>query len=148
MGVEVDARRSIWPAFLSALAGLALIIVGMALPWVDGRHGSTLPWRSVLPWDLAQAQAASMLSSIALPIVAAGGFCLLAVLVRVRGLAITLALVVLGLEIAWFASEAFRRSRPDLLVSQLEVGAWLALLGAVLLIVGAFLTPRWEPQVR
>jgi hypothetical protein len=35
-----------------------------------------------------------------------------------------------------------------MLVSQLEVGAWLALLGAVLVMVGAFLTPRWEPVVR
>jgi hypothetical protein len=147
MGVEMNARRSIWPAFLCALAGLAMIIGGMALPWVDGRNGTTLPWRALLPWDLAQTTS-SMLTSIALPIVAAAAFCLLAVLVRVRGLAITLAFVALGLEIAWFASEAFRRSRPDLLVSQLEGGAWLALLGAVFLIAGAFLTPRWEPEVR
>lgn len=89
-----------------------------------------------------------MLASIALPIVVAAGFCLLAILVRVRGLAIALSFVVLGLQIAWFASEAFRRSRGDLLVSQLEVGAWLALLGAILVMVGAFLTPRWEPVVR
>jgi len=89
-----------------------------------------------------------MLASIALPIVVAAGFCLLAILVRVRGVAIALSFVVLGLQIAWFASEAFRRSRSDLLVSQLEAGAWLALLGAVLVMVGAFLTPRWEPVVR
>lgn len=144
----MDSRRSIWPAFLSGLVGLGLIIGGMALPWVDGREGSTLPWRSVLPWDLAQAQVQSMLASIALPIVVAAGFCLLAILVRVRGLAIALSFVVLGLQVAWFASEAFRRSRGDLLVSQLEAGAWLALLGAILVMVGAFLTPRWEPVVR
>jgi hypothetical protein len=144
----MEARRSVWPAFLSGLAGLGLIVAGMALPWVEEREGSTLPWRSVLPWDLAQPQASSMLTSIALPIVLAAGFCLLAILVRVRGLAISLAFVVLGLEIAWFASEAFRRSRADLLVSQLQVGAWLALLGACLVMLGAFLTPRWEPQVR
>jgi hypothetical protein len=144
----MDARRSIWPAFLSGLAGLGLIIGGMALPWVDGREGSTLPWRSVLPWDLTQAQVQSMLASIALPIVVAAGFCLLAILVRVRGLAIALSFLVLGLQVAWFASEAFRRSRGDLLVSQLEIGAWLALLGALLVMVGAFLTPRWEPAVR
>jgi hypothetical protein len=34
------------------------------------------------------------------------------------------------------------------LVSQLEIGAWLALGGAVLIVIGAFLTPRWEQQVR
>jgi hypothetical protein len=144
----MEARRSIWPAFLSGLAGLGLIVAGMALPWVDGRTGSTLPWRSVLPWDLARPESSSVLTSIALPIVLAAGFCLVAILVRVRGLAISLSFVVLGLEIAWFASEAFRRSRGDMLVSQLEAGAWLALLGAVLVMVGAFLTPRWEPVVR
>jgi hypothetical protein len=144
----MDARRSVWPAFLSGLAGLSLIVAGMALPWVDARDGSTLPWRSVLPWDLANPQASSMLTSIALPIVVVAGFCLIAILVRVRGLAITLSFVALGLQIAWFASEAFRRSRPDLLVSQMQAGAWLALLGAGLLMVGAFLTPRWEPVVR
>jgi hypothetical protein len=120
----------------------------MALPWVDDRNGVTWPWRSVLPWDLPRPEASSMLTSIALPIVVAAGFCLIAILVRVRGLAITLSFVALGLEIAWFASESFRRSRPDLLVSQMQAGAWLALLGAVLLMVGAFLTPRWEPVVR
>jgi hypothetical protein len=120
----------------------------MALPWVDDRNGATLPWRSVLPWDLPRPEASSMLTSIALPIVVAAGFCLIAILVRVRGLAITLSFVALGLEIAWFASEAFRRSQPDQLVSQMQAGAWLALLGAVLLMVGAFLTPRWEPVVR
>ena len=144
----MEARRSIWPAFLSGLAGLALLVAGMALPWVDGRNGATLPWRSVLPWDLVRSESSSMLTSIALPVVVAAGFCLIAILVRVRGLAIVLSFVVLGLEIAWFASEAFRRSRGDLLVSQLEAGAWLALLGAVLVMVGAFLTPRWEPVVR
>ena len=144
----MEARRSVWPAFLSALVGLGLIVGGMVLPWVDGRAGSALPWRSVLPWDLNQPEAQSVLASIALPIVVAAGFCLIAILVRVRGLAIALSFVVLGLEIAWFASEAFRRSRGDLLVSQLEAGAWLALLGAVLVMVGAFLTPRWEPAVR
>jgi hypothetical protein len=144
----MDARRSIWPAFLSGLAGFGLIIAGMALPWVDDRKGSTLPWRSVLPWDLARPESSSMLTSIALPLVLAAGFCLLAILVRVRGLAITLSFVALGLGAAWFASESFRRSRPDLLVSQLQAGAWVALLGAVLLMVGAFLTPRWEPVVR
>ena len=144
----MEARRSIWPAFLSGLAGLGLIVAGMALPWVDDRNGATLPWRSVLPWDLARPEASSMLTSIALPIVLVAGFCLIAIVVRVRGLAITLSFVALGLEIAWFASEAFRRSRPDLLASQMQAGAWLALLGAVLLMVGAFLTPRWEPVVR
>jgi hypothetical protein len=123
-------------------------MAGMALPWVDDRNGATLPWRSVLPWDLPRPEASSMLTSIALPIVVAAGFCLIAILVRVRGLAITLSFVALGLEIAWFASEAFRRSQPDQLVSQMQAGAWLALLGAVLLMVGAFLTPRWEPVVR
>ena len=53
-----------------------------------------------------------MLTSIALPIVVAAGFCLIAIVVRVRGLAITLSFVVLGLGTAWFASEAFRRSQP------------------------------------
>lgn len=144
----MEARRSIWPAFLSGLAGLGLIVAGMVLPWVDDRNGSTLPWRSVLPWDLANPKASSMLTSIALPIVVAAGFCLIAIVVRVRGLAITLSFVVLGLGTAWFASEAFRRSQPSQLVSQLQVGAWLAFLGAVLLMVGAFLTPRWEPVVR
>ena len=144
----MEARRSVWPAFLSGLAGVGLIVAGMALPWVDDRNGATLPWRSVLPWDLARPEASSMLTSIALPIVVVAGFCLIAIVVRVRGLAITLAFVALGLEIAWFASEAFRRSRPDLLASQMQAGAWLALLGAVLLMVGAFLTPRWEPVVR
>ena len=144
----MEARRSVWPAFLSGLSGLGLIVAGMALPWVDDRNGATLPWRSVLPWDLARPEASSMLTSIALPIVVAAGFCLIAIVVRVRGLAITLSFVALGLEIAWFASEAFRRSRPDLLASQMQAGAWLALLGAVLLMVGAFLTPRWEPAVR
>ena len=144
----MEARRSVWPAFLSGLSGLGLIVAGMALPWVDDRNGATLPWRSVLPWDLARPEASSMLTSIALPIVVVAGFCLIAIVVRVRGLAITLSFVALGLEIAWFASEAFRRSRPDLLASQMQAGAWLALLGAVLLMVGAFLTPRWEPVVR
>ena len=78
----MEGRRSVWPAFLSALAGLGLIVGGMVLPWVDGREGSVLPWRSVLPWDLNQPEAQSVLASIALPIVVAAGFCLIAILRR------------------------------------------------------------------
>jgi hypothetical protein len=144
----MEGRRSVWPAFLSGLAGLGLIVAGMALPWVEERDGATVPWRAFLPWDLNSAQAQSMLTSIALPVVVAAGFCLVAILVRVRGLAISLAFVVLGLEVAWFASESFRRNGAGNLLAHLEIGAWLALLGAILVMIGAFLTPRWEPQVR
>lgn len=141
-------RRSIWPAALSGLAGLGLLIAGLALPWVSGRTGSQLPWRAMLPWDLAAAQTQSVLTSIALPIVVSAFLCLIAIIVRVRRLAIALACVTLGFEIAWFASEFFRRASSDRMISQLELGAWLALGGAALVMVGAFLTPRWEPQVR
>ena len=144
----MEGRRSVWPALLTGFSGVGLLIAGMVLPWIDGRNGSTVPWRAMLPYDLAQQEVQSFLSSIALPVVALGSFCVLAIIVRVRWLAIALAFTTLGLEIAWFASESFRRVRADLLVSQLELGAWLALGGAILVIVAAFMTPRWEPQVR
>jgi hypothetical protein len=144
----VDSRRSVWPAVLTGLLGIAMIVGGMLLPWIEGRTGAELPWRSVLPYDLARPEVSSFLSSIALPIVVMAAFSLLAIIVRVRWLAIALAFVAFGLEIAWFASETFRRTRGDLLASQLEAGAWLALGGAILVIAAAFMTPRWEPQVR
>lgn len=120
----------------------------MLLPWIGERSGSELPWRSALPWDLAEPVAASALASLALPLGLLAGLCIIAIIVRVRGVAIALGLALLGLESAWFASEAFRRTRGELLASQLEVGAWLVLGGAVLIVIGAFLTPRWEQQVR
>ena len=144
----MQGRQSVWPALLSALVGSGLLIAGLVLPWVDDRSGSELPWRSAHPWDLSQPVASSALVSLALPLGLLAGLCIIAIIVRVRGLAIALGIVLLGLEIAWFASESFRRTRGDLLVSQLEVGAWLALGGAVLIVIGAFLTPRWEQQVR
>lgn len=144
----MDGRRSAWPAVISGLAGVGLLIAGMALPWTGGRAGSQLPMRSVFPWTLEVPEVQSILASAALPIVASAAFCVIAIGVRVRWLALILAVVTLGMEIAWFASEAFRRSRGDLLVTDLEVGAWLALAGALLLIVGASLTPKWEPVVR
>jgi len=92
--------------------------------------------------------ASSELVSPALPLGLLAGLCIIAIIVRVRGLAIALGIALFGLEIAWFASESFRRTGGDLLVSQLLVGAWLSLGGAVLILIGAFLTPRWEQQVR
>lgn len=144
----MEGRQSVWPALVSALVGTGLLVGGLILPWIDDRSGSELPWRAALPWDLSQPAAASALVSLALPLVLLAGLCIVAIIVRVRGLAIALGIALLGLEIAWFASESFRRTRGDLLVSQLQVGAWMALAGGVLILIGAFLTPRWEQQVR
>lgn len=141
-------RRSAWPAVIAGLAGVGLLVAGMVLPWTGGRAGSQLPMRSVFPWALEVPEVQSVLASAALPMVATAGFCVIAIGVRVRWLALILAVVTLGMEIAWFASEAFRRNRGDLLVTDLELGAWLALAGALLLIVGASLTPTWEPAGR
>ncbi len=125
-----------------------MLVAGVTLPWTADRAGSELPVRSVFPWALQVPEVQNALASIALPLLAMAAFCLIAIGVRVRWLALILATVTLGIEIAWFASEAFRRTRGDLLVTDLEAGAWLALGGALLLLVGAFLTPRWEPAVR
>lgn len=136
------------PSLVAGLAGVGLLVAGLTLPWTAGRAGTHLPARAVFPWALQVPEVESALASVALPLLAAAAFCIIAIGVRARWLALILAAITLGVEIAWFASEAFRRTRGDLLVTDLEVGAWLALGGAVLLLVGAYLTPKWEPEVR
>lgn len=141
-------RRSAWPALISGVVGTVLVVIGLTLPWTSGRVGTELPLRALFPWDLDVPEVDSVLASIALPIAAFAVFAVLAIGVRVRWLAIVLAVVVLVMEVAWFASEAFRRTRGDVLVTDLELGAWLALGGALLVLVGALITPRWEPAAR
>ncbi len=135
-------RNSNAPAVTAALAGIGLLVGSMMTPWIAGREGAQIPMRALWPADLARPEVTAFVDSIGVPLLVLAGLVLIAILGRSRGLALGLAGGVLLLVGVWVLSEAIRRSPASLRLSQLDSGWWLALLGAIALMVGAYLVPH------
>lgn len=129
-------------AVLVSLLGLGLLVGAMTLPWLNDALGSEVPVRGLWPGDLSRTTVTSFVSSIGVPLVVLGGLSFIAVAARARGAAMSLAFAVLVLEIGWVIAEAIRRGAGGFRLAQFQVGFWMAVLAALVLMLGGFLVPH------
>lgn len=122
------------------LAGAALTIVRAFMDWVDRIAGTDLGWKAFYATHMTSTK--SFLMTVGAVFIALG-------LLGILGLAdqggwLTRAAGALGIiGFALVAIELYREHSTGLsaLIHRIEVGAWVALVGALVMLVAGFLSP-------
>jgi len=121
------------------LVGAGMIVFGAFMPWVRDVLGTNLSWKAFYSTDLAHAH--SFVESV-------GFVFIVLALLGIVGLAATTgglgrlagALGIAGFVL--FAIQVFRASGQNIegLDTRIEIGAWLALAGSVIVLIAGFLS--------
>ena len=122
------------------LVGAALMIVGAFMNWVDRIAGTELSWKAFYTTHMTSTK--SFLMTVGAVFIVLG-------LLGILGLAdqggwLTRAVGALGIVgFAMIAIQLYREHSPGLsgVLDRIEVGAWVALVGALVMLVAGFLSP-------
>ncbi|HEU4966127.1 MAG TPA: hypothetical protein VFT53_01425 [Candidatus Saccharimonadales bacterium] len=136
--------RTAYSKILTA-CGLLLLVISLILPWTDGMHARGIPLQRL--WSAGTVAPVTEVAQSAAIIVAMAAFlCGLSLLVsRVwlqrlllgLGMALGFATVVL-----WGTMEAIYKAPGNFTVVNIQIGAWAACLGVLLVIIGFVWTFR------
>ena len=121
------------------LIGSAMMVVGAFMHWVRGLIGTNLTWKSFYSTDLGRAQ--SFVESIGFIFIVLALLGIVGLAAWTGGLSrLAGALGVVGFVL--FAIQVFRASGQNLtgLDTRIEIGAWLALAGSVVVVIAGFLS--------
>ena len=127
------------------LAGAALMVFGAFMHWVRGLIGTNLSWKAFYSMDLGHAK--SFVESVGFIFIVLALLAIVGLAAWTGGLSrLAGALGVAGFVL--FAIQVFRASGQNLtgLDTRIEVGAWLALAGSVIVLIAGFLSTP-EPIV-
>jgi hypothetical protein len=121
------------------LVGAAMMVFGAFMHWVRGMIGTNLSWKAFYSTDLGHAH--NFVESMGFVFIALALLGIVGLAAWTGGLGrLAGALGIAGF--ALFAIQVFRASGQNLegLDTRIEVGAWLALAGSVIVLIAGFLS--------
>jgi hypothetical protein len=121
------------------LVGAAMMVFGAFMHWVRGMIGTNLSWKAFYSTDLGHAH--NFVESMGFVFIALALLGIVGLAAWTGGLGrLAGALGIAGF--ALFAIQVFRASGQNLegLDTRIEVGAWLALVGSVIVLIAGFLS--------
>jgi hypothetical protein len=127
------------------LVGAGMMVVGAFMPWVRSVLGTNLSWKAFYSTDLMHAH--SFVESVGFVFIALALLGIVGLAAWTGGLGrLAGALGIAGFVL--FAIQVFRASGQNIegLDTRIEIGAWLALAGSVILLIAGFLSTP-EPAV-
>lgn len=121
------------------LVGAGMMVVGAFMPWVRDLLGTNLSWKAFYSTDLGHAN--SFVESVGFAFIVLALLGIVGLAARTGGLGrLAGALGIAGFVL--FAIQVFRASGQNIegLDTRIEIGAWLALAGSVIVLVAGFLS--------
>jgi hypothetical protein len=142
--VDMSTRRRASVALIVMIGGVA-IAVGALLPWVaarGARPASGIGHTSIAKMFRWSYETSSFVGSFGLVLLVAGVLVLVSGLLAARVAAAVFSFIALVVAGLWIALNANHFNPVDMPYSELRVGAWLAIGGGLVGLIGAFFLRR------